>query len=247
MIDLVQRLLPLAGAAGGGPGRSGPALHVLLGDIVGAAEGPDIVEQDTLGMRNQRLLRLYRRLCGERLEACASCPACCERIEFDVPMEPLLSLPAPAADTTVIVDGAVFRLPRVSDFEQLESLDDVPLQLARLCLVEGEPAFSAGSIGRLGERIDRADPAGNIALSLDCSECGTGFPVALDIAPLVADALARLADGLVRDIDTIAAAYGWTETEILALPPERRRLYVSLIVARRLPGRGRPHAVEQAV
>ena len=42
----------------------------------------------------------------------------------------------------------------------------------------------------------------------------------------------RLVEGLYRDIDTIASAYGWDEPTILALPADRRRRYVELIATR---------------
>ena len=123
------------------------------------------------------------------------------------------------------------------------SHQSAPLRLARLCLIEGAPRLDAALLARLGDAFDQADPAASIALALSCSECGADVPVAVDVAPLVADAFARLADGLLRDIDAIASAYGWGEDAVLALPQERRQQYVALIAGRRRPGGARPQAV----
>lgn len=242
-----QRLLALAGHSGGAPRQADRVLLGLLGELAAAgADRPDAVALDTLGMRNQRLLRLHRQHCGPRLEACARCPACAEQIEFDVPTEAVLGLPPTAADAFVEIGNARLRLPRIADLVRLEQEtadEPVPLRLARLCLIEGAPRLDAALLARLGEAFDQADPAANIALALSCSECGADFPVAVDVAPLVADAFARLADRLLRDIDTIASAYGWGEDAVLALPRERMRQYVALIAGRRRPGGARPQAV----
>jgi hypothetical protein len=54
----------------------------------------------------------------------------------------------------------------------------------------------------------------------------------VDLATFVARDLDRVVAALYREIDTIASAYGWNESTILALPAERRRRYVAMITAR---------------
>ena len=158
-----QRLLALAGHSGDAPRQVGRALHGLLGELAAArAARSDAAALDTLGMRNQRLLRLHRQHCGPRLEACARCTACAEQIEFDVPTEAVLGLPPAAADAFVEIGNARFRLPRISDLVRLEqegANEPVPLRLARLCLIEGAPRLDAALLARLGDAFDQADPA----------------------------------------------------------------------------------------
>jgi hypothetical protein len=58
------------------------------------------------------------------------------------------------------------------------------------------------------------------------------------VAGFVARDLDRTLDRLYEEIHVIASAYGWDEAAILALPPERRCRYVSMIAAR-TPARAR--------
>jgi len=188
---------------------------------------PDPLGWDTLGMRNQRLLQLHAQLGGGTLEAVAKCPACDTLNEFALPGDMLLGLPVPATDTVATIGDIRFRLPRMDD---LLSDDSRPL-VERCCDAKGAP--SAGSVARAGELFDDLDPAANPVFDLACSACGGAYRAAVDIAGFVAAALDRLAARLLRDIDAIASAYGWSEQAIVALPAARRRRYVELLLARR--------------
>lgn len=187
---------------------------------------PEVLARDTLGMRNQRLLRLHARYGGGALEAVAKCPACETLNEFALPGDVLLALPAPPADAAATIGAARFRLPRMSDL-----LSDDPRPLVERCCETGSLP-SAGSVAQAGDLLDALDPAANPVFDLACSACGTAYRAAVDVAGFVASALDRLIARLLREIDMIASAYGWSEPAILALPADRRRRYVDMIAAR---------------
>src|SRR5262245_62153891 len=50
--------------------------HRRLSTLLASCEGAEAVAADTLGMRNQRLLRLHRALVGGALEARVTCAHC---------------------------------------------------------------------------------------------------------------------------------------------------------------------------
>ncbi|MBO9713881.1 MAG: hypothetical protein J7495_13305 [Sphingomonas sp.] len=212
----------LDGWPGGGPPHQ--RLDRLLRALA-SGEGAGL-GRDTLGMRNQRLLRLHAELGGGALEAVAKCPACGTDNEFALPGDALLALPLPASDAAATIGAARFRLPRMDDL-----LSDDPRPLAVRCC-DGRRAPSAASIVQAGEALDALDPAANPVFDLACSTCGGAYRAAVDIAGFVAAALDRVATRLLHDIDTIAAAYGWSEQAIAALPADRRRRYVEMIAAR---------------
>lgn len=197
----------------------------LWGQTVGA---------DTLGLRNQRNLGLHRALCGTAIEARVTCPDCATDNEAELPVAALLNLPDPP--DAVVVDTADgprrFGLPRLSDLD-LPGLTRLVAHLALDPVALPDPALC----DQVAAAWEEADPAGAIALDLTCSACGRALTASVDPAPFVARDLDLLADRLMREIDAIARAYGWSEDAILALPADRRRRYVALASAQPGPGR----------
>lgn len=219
--------------------RDGP-LHGRLEALLGCFVEPVLLARDTIGLRNQRLLRLHRDLTGAPIEACACCPHCHADNEFDVPEAALLALPPADAGTIVALPGGrTFRLPRVADLLSADlspGAPSLPCQIALACEIEGNGKLDTAALAELGEAFDAGDPAANLVLTLDCAECGSAFQSAVDIAVLVAAGLERMAEGLLRDVNCIASVYGWSEAQIIDLPAPRRRRYVELIATRRAPG-----------
>lgn len=203
-------------------GRPHARLDRLLRSLPPAdAQSAARLAADSLGKRNQRLLALNAALGLPAPEAVAGCPSCGTQAEFSLPAEALLALPAPNV-TVVEANGHQFRLPTMADV-----LSTSPLPLAQRCHADGMPV-SPALAAAAAQALDAADPAADVVIDLDCSQCGAGFRAAVDIAALVADGIDRLVQGLYREIDAIARAYGWSEAAILALPAERRRRYVAL-------------------
>jgi hypothetical protein len=62
-----------------------------------------------------------------------------------------------------------------------------------------------------------------------CPDCGGRLDCSLDVVSFVLEEIRRRARRLLREVHVIASAYHWSESEILALPEERRRRYLSLI------------------
>jgi hypothetical protein len=52
-----------------------------------------------------------------------------------------------------------------------------------------------------------------------------------DIGEFFWTEIAVQAQRLLREIDALARAYGWTEREILSLPGQRRQAYLELVAA----------------
>lgn len=109
--------------------------------------------------------------------------------------------------------------------------------LLRRCVVDasraGRPVDAEGLPGPVEAAVvaalREADPQSDIRLELDCPACHTHWAAPFDIGAFLwveLDAWSR------RTLDTVhrlARAYGWPESEILALSPARRRHYLGLI------------------
>ncbi|MEU2684101.1 hypothetical protein ABZ654_09530 [Streptomyces hygroscopicus] len=81
---------------------------------------------------------------------------------------------------------------------------------------------------RLAEAAERADPAADVTLKVACPACGAATRAELDIASYLWAELDHWARDLLLDVHLLATAYGWSEPQILALSPLRRRYYLEL-------------------
>lgn len=227
-------LSPIALMAAWAAGSPDPP-HQRLAALLAAVVGEAAIADDTLGGRNRRLLDLHQALVGARLEAVVGCEACEARSEFVIPVEAIAASPAPAPDARVRIRAhgrtIAFRLPRMSDIEAAGGRRDAILQRCAL----SQAPVDAAVAKRIGERFEALDPAANVVLNIACSGCGTPIAASVDVAAFVARDLDRLVEGLFRDVDLIAGAYGWDEVSILSLPPARRRRYVAMIAEARVP------------
>jgi uncharacterized protein (UPF0212 family) len=210
--------------------------------LLGAA-APELTREElnslTVGERDARLLRLRTLVFGSSATGFAECPECGERIEFPIDtaalLQPKVSVTAPHE---MEVDGmrVRFRLPTSRDLAEVVSAPDASDgldQLIRRCIVEVDPPNELPSVGieALARAIVEADPQAEITLAISCPSCGHGWEMLFDIAQFFWNEIAGQARRILREIDALARAYGWTEREILGLSARRRQSYLELIAA----------------
>jgi len=223
---------------------SGATAHSRLERLLAATEPQAALDTDTLGARNRRLLALHAALSDAPLDARLRCAACQTDNEFAVPAEAILACPAPDRALRVRIGTGggrrTFRLPLMADLHAVKGAPaaDALARIVEHCRVGpggGEP-LDAAALERLAARFETLDPAALIVVDLNCAECKAALRASVDIAEFVAAAVDLVVDGLFRQIDAIARAYGWDEKAILALPESRRGTYVAMIAARAAAG-----------
>jgi hypothetical protein len=99
--------------------------------------------------------------------------------------------------------------------------------LAR-CVAADASAIPASVAEAVEAAMEQASPAGAIKLEVGCPACATRTTTALDISVLLWAEIEGQAVGLLGDVHALAASYGWSEAEVLALSPERRAKYLDL-------------------
>ena len=62
-----------------------------------------------------------------------------------------------------------------------------------------------------------------------CPECGADVGAPLDVGALLWDRVARAAGEALHEVAELAAAFGWSEADVLGLTPLRRRAYLELV------------------
>jgi hypothetical protein len=203
-------------------GRLGPVERALALAAVAEPAEVDELARLPLGRRDALILRLA----GRALEATATCPACGETAEFSVDTAALL-----ARDASAALDVGVQWRP--VDSTDLAAASEAPDAAAaeRVLLercVTSEVELSDDVRAELAEAMAAADPLAEVLVDVVCPACETHFVADLDVSSFVWAEVHARAQRLLRDVDVLARAYGWTEAEVLALGDRRREAYLAL-------------------
>lgn len=220
---------------------STPSARAL--DVLRSVSGSDPGAQ-TVGRHDAALLALYADSFGPVLDAVADCPGCGQGLDIALPVQALGSAAAQSDTVRVETDGYVVlcHVPTVAEVAALsdEMATGVTASsaaadaLLSACVdsawYEGAPVEAGDLPGHVREEAEgamaRADRA-EIRVNLTCPSCGCQWVEILDLAIFVCTGLDRAARCLVDDVQTLAASYGWSERDILAMTPARRRLYLT--------------------
>jgi hypothetical protein len=189
----------------------------------------DVSAQDlaelSIGQRDARLLSLRDRL----------------ELNFNVADIRVASNASPIMPFSLEMDDYVvrFRLPNSSDLAMITAQDPAIAQRRLLdrCLLEATYHQKAHSpedlpeavLASVVEQMAQADPQAEVKLSLVCPACQHAWKSVFDIVSYFWDELHVWAIRLLREVHVLASAYGWSETDILAMHPYRRQLYLELL------------------
>src|SRR5262245_6918243 len=188
-----------------------------------------------LGVRIATLLRLVA-VTEQRddVPLAARC-RCGESFEFAFP---LLSLPGATADDRplhVRLDDErtlTVRRPTGDDLRRWRDRTPVSrtdaLRMMLDSLVLGGPV-APDDEAAISASISAMDPLVDFGVSCHCPACGAPNEVALDLEVLALERLAARQTALLYEVHRFASFYGWTESDVLAVPPSRRARYLRLI------------------
>ncbi|MCW8084282.1 hypothetical protein [Sabulicella glaciei] len=180
-----------------------------------------------IGERDRRLFALRARLFGPRLEAVIACPQCGEQMDIACDGRAVFGAEARACEAELEIAGrrVCLRAPTTADLLEIAQLppDERPAALLAQCADEAADAHEVES------RLAELDPLAEVSFALGCAACGHAWAEVFDIAGFLWTEVGERAQRLLRDIHTLARAYGWREGDILALSPQRRAAYLSLV------------------
>lgn len=210
------------------------------GLLLGAWARPDLPSERLaelpVGALNSALLRLREAWFGPRIEAVARCPECGTPVELDLSIPELLTVAVDGDERELLeVSGYRFRPPDSRDLAALAPAargEGGALLLLERCCVSRPDAPAPEPADLLSEveaALEIMDPVADIELNLACLECGRAWTDSLPVVDLLWDDLDSRIRLLFEQIHTLASTYGWTESEILSLSPNRRAIYVEMV------------------
>jgi hypothetical protein len=198
----------------------------------------------SIGQRDARLLTLREQTCGPRLNGFAECPRCAEHLEFGVAVADL-RVAEPGAEEEareLTVNGLAlrFRSPNSRDIAAvLDSQNPAETRalILRRCVLEasrdGAPVAASDLpnevVNGLVRRMAECDPQAEIRLNLRCPACDHVWQAHFDIVEFFWTELGAQARRLLREVHTLARAYGWREVDILRMSSRRRRSYLEMV------------------
>src|SRR5207247_8997277 len=168
----------------------------------------------TIGERDARLLALREMTFGSELTGLTNCPECDEEIELSFSCSEIRppAETAPPSELAVESNGREvrFRLPTSADLLTCRT----PQELLERCLLNGSDQFTKDFVAVAGDKMSSADPMADIHLTLNCPICRHKWEAPFDIVAFFWREISAAARRLLREVHTLASAYGWTESEI---------------------------------
>ena len=228
-----------------GTPRSTSVRALLLLSAAVPDERPEDLTQLSVGHRNAHLLSLRERLFGSTVDCLTRCPECADSIHITFAVNDVRAAHADRdASFRVTTDGhdVRFRLPNSADLLALEgeqALEVAERHLLSRCVLEASTARGTASTSDLPDgvttaisrRMSEVDPQAEVLLDIACPSCAAHSRAPFDIASYLWREIESWAKGMLRSIHTIASAYGWRESDIVAMNESRRRAYLELIIA----------------
>jgi hypothetical protein len=191
-----------------------------------------------IGELDDRLLLVRELTFGRRMEAVTSCPQCAERVELPLSTTGLGRHPSRPA-TPSLQEGAELRVRPLTSRDlaiaaRCASAQEAGRVLAARCLATGDdqPLVPApipdDRLDEIERLLEQVDPMAARVLEVTCPNCQARWECDLDVADFLWTEIEAAALRLLRDVHTLASAYGWHERDILAMTPFRRRAYLEL-------------------
>lgn len=206
----------------------------------------DAVAQWPLGHANARLLELRAALFGSDWQCVADCPSCAQVVEATLDTATMLAT-APSFESTPALawhaldeqpSALRFRLPVVGDLVGARTVNGVGASRLLDAIIEVPASNESGaapvdvssaSRNAIEQRVMQLDPLAAIDVVIDCPACGRRWRAAVEVAGMLWAEVAALAKRLLADVTRLAAVFGWTEAQILALSPMRRQHYLDMV------------------
>jgi hypothetical protein len=191
-----------------------------------------------LGTTSALVARVYAESFGDTVDGVLTCGVCDERLEVTLSLDVFRITPEGPDRTTVVpreAGGAVVvRCPTTRDLLAVAAEPDPAVGLLARCVtsVDGA-AVDPGSLdtGTMAA-VDAAaeDLAGSAAVLLRsaCPHCGSEVSADVDVPGLLWQRVAEAVPVVLAEVAELAASFGWSEADILAMTATRRNAYLGI-------------------
>jgi hypothetical protein len=209
----------------------------LLLEVALPGRDADELDHLSLARRDRALTSLRAALFGRAFEGFVECPACAERLE--------VALELPESEPEALEtrsfrsrEGYEFRAPEDSDLDAIRAAPGIAaamrMLLDRCCIAApgNTPAeWSDTQVAEIEAGLAALHADDELHGGFTCAACGHTWESSLDPMTFLWEEVEALAIHLLQSVHRLAAAYGWSERDILALPAGRREAYLAFLDA----------------
>jgi len=219
------------------------ALAIL--SVASPESSPAALARLSIGRRDANLLQVREWAFGSELAILAACPSCRQTLELMMPVADLRRSMEPADDlesSLILRDYEVrYRSPNTEDIAGCAGLELAVSRrkLFACCVTDARcqgKAVRAEELPedvaqRVVEQIAAIDPQADTRVDLTCPECHQRWSEVFDIVSFFWAEIDAWAHRILQEVHVLARAYGWRESDILALSPVRRQIYLAVAQA----------------
>lgn len=230
-------------AAWEGAGAVTPAaVGAVLLHHTGVVDDLDTSLDLPLATTSALVARVYAQAFGHTVEGVLSCDSCAEHMEVTLPIEAFTDIPDGPGAATVTPARAgpalVVRCPTTRDLLAVAADPDPAAALLARCLAGADgAAVDPGSLAP--DTLDAVDAAAEdlaggaaVVVRSRCPSCGCDVSADVDVAGLLWQRVGDEVPALLAEVAELASAFGWSETDILAMGAPRRGAYLELARSR---------------
>jgi hypothetical protein len=219
---------------------------------------PAVLARLSIGCRDANLLQLREWAFGKELAIVAACPSCQQTLELTIPVAGLRASDGSVTSSTEKQEGDLEKPLMLRDHKLLDyevryrslNTDDVAgcvglepaasrRKLLARCVTDARCQGKSVSpeelpedvAQKIVEQIAAIDPQAETHLDLTCPECHERWREGFDIVSFFWTEIDVWARRTLREVNVLARAYGWRESDILALSPMRRQIYLAMAQA----------------
>ncbi len=205
----------------------------------------DELAELSVGQRDELLLDLREQTFGTMLNVFAECPQCREHIEFTADVTDIRVANHSEIDekeNNLSIENFDLRFRLINSMDLVEVVNCNDLTRARSILVHrcvirasrgGEELspeeLPENIIEKLVARLSECDPQSDVLLNIVCPACTHNWHMIFDIVSFFWREISMQAKRLLREVHTLALAYGWQEADILSMSTARRRFYLEMV------------------
>ena len=192
-----------------------------------------------IAARDRQLAQLRHALFGDPMPCLVDCPVCAAPLEFDLSASDVAAALADPQPETLYQEGWEIMLRPLDSHDLAAAVRAVDLAASADMLLRRAVASVSGPRGEttfdalpapvalaVEARVAEREGAGEIMLDLNCEGCGKGWTTTFDIGLYLWAEIDTARRRLIAEIATLAARFGWSEADLLAMTPERRHAYL---------------------
>jgi hypothetical protein len=214
----------------------GSPTHRALVLLRSTWDGTDDLAGLPLGVRDLRLLQVRSVLFGDLVDGTCTCPRCGQRLDVPLDLRDVVAAASepPSRAEVPLSGGRTATVRAVTSTDLLAAAAEGDPVVARRLLAAraahlAHDDLTDHDVAAIGAAAAALDPDAFIEVALCCPGCEHAWSASLDPAACLWTEVDAWAHRTLRDVDELARAYGWTESEVLALSPRRRQSYLELV------------------